>query len=256
MAERTDMRLSRVLAEFDPVPRPRFGLVSLASDPVASDEIRAVLGGPSRAVHETRIANSDRIDLASLGAMEAGLTAAARLLPVPEAYDAVGYLCTSASMVIGSDRVAELIEQSVPGAAVTDPMRATMRALVRLGARRIGVVTPYVPEVTQGIIARLKRDGVAVAGAVSFEVGEDSRVARISADAIRSAIEAVSGDAEAVFVSCTALRTTAHIARWEAEIGLPVVSSNQAIAWHLLDATSIAPAPGSWGRLLSPAISR
>lgn len=248
--------LRSVPAAFDAPPALRFGLVSLASDPVASDEIRTVLAGQGRAVHETRIANCDRIDRASLAAMEAGLTSAAALLPIPERYDAVGYLCTSAAMVIGSDRVASLIGEAVPGARVTDPMRAAEAALARLGATRVGLVTPYVPEVTEGIAARLAAAGHAVVQAASFGVDEDSRVARISAGSIYGAIRSVAAGAEAVFVSCTALRTIGHVADWEAAAGLPVVSSNQAVAWHVLDRLGAAPARGAWGRLLEPALSR
>ncbi|MEL6216905.1 MAG: Asp/Glu racemase [Pseudomonadota bacterium] len=247
--------IGRATPRFDPMPATRFGLISLASDAVASDEIRAILAGDGRAIHETRIENSDRIDRETLAAMEPRLTGAAGLLPMPEAYDSVGYLCTSAATEIGSERVAALINAAVPGAEITDPMRAALAACEHLSARRIGLVTPYVDAVTERIAARIEAAGIVVARASSFDVDQDSRVALIDAGAIGEAVATVAESADMVFVSCTALRTVKHIAGWEASCGLPVISSNQAVAWHMLRTGRLAPAPGQWGRLFG-AVSR
>jgi maleate isomerase len=42
------------------------------------------------------------------------------------------------------------------------------------------------------------------------------------------------GDVDAVFISCTALRCSSVIQRIEDDIGKPVVTSNQALAWHCM----------------------
>jgi maleate isomerase len=39
---------------------------------------------------------------------------------------------------------------------------------------------------------------------------------------------------DALFISCTALRTAPIVARLEAALGLPVVTSNQALTWNML----------------------
>lgn len=242
--------------EFDAGPAERVALISLASDPVSSDELRRILAAPDRAIHEARILNSDRIDRESLAAMEGRLTDAAALLPSPAQFDVAAYLCTSASMIVGSQRVAELVGGVLEGARVSDPMRAAAAALRHLGISRIGLVTPYVRDVTLGIAGRFGEEGVDVARAVSFFVDRDSRVARITPDAICRAAAAVSDGAEAVFVSCTALRTVGHIAAWERQLDVPVISSNQAVAWKLLADLEGRPAPGDWGRLFAPRLSR
>ncbi|MND01439.1 Asp/Glu/Hydantoin racemase [compost metagenome] len=41
--------------------------------------------------------------------------------------------------------------------------------------------------------------------------------------------------ADAVFIACTALRVAGLIGPLEREIGLPIVASNHALAWHALD---------------------
>ena len=45
---------------------------------------------------------------------------------------------------------------------------------------------------------------------------------------------AVETGCDAVFLSCTNLRTLNVIPEIEARIGKPVLSSNQVLAWHLL----------------------
>jgi len=238
-------------ADFGSGAARRIGLVSLASDEVASDEIRAVLAAPDVAIHETRIANSDIITPESLLAMAAGLTEAASRLPGAVLYDAVGYLCTSASMLIGADGVAERIRAACPGTAVTNPMEAGLAACHALGARRIALATPYVAEVTDGIAAAFEAGGLEVVRAASFFVNSDTRVARISAAALGDAVCALSGGVDAVFLSCTALRSVHHVAAIEARAGVPLVTSNQAVAWRLARLAGLQPAPGAWGALWS-----
>ena len=57
------------------------------------------------------------------------------------------------------------------------------------------------------------------------------------------------GEVDAVFLSCTNLRTLDVIDEIEAELGLPVVSSNQALAWHMAQLTQISP-DHAFGRLM------
>jgi maleate isomerase len=251
-------------ARFEDGPARRIGLVSLASDEVASDEIRAVLApppvppvgappfgpaSPPLVIHETRIPNSDEITAATLSAMAEGLTEAASRLPNAVRYDAIAYLCTSASMLIGSEVVASRIRAACPGAAVTNPMESAVSALAALGARRIALATPYVADVTDGIARAFEAAGVEVARTGSFFVGSDTRVARISPEAQADAVASLAEGVDAVFLSCTALRTVQHVAALEAAAGVPVVTSNQAVAWRLADLAGGRPGQGAWGSL-------
>ena len=53
--------------------------------------------------------------------------------------------------------------------------------------------------------------------------------------AVEAALQLTADPAvEALFTSCTALRTAGLVDRLEAAIGRPVVTSNQAVAWDLL----------------------
>jgi maleate isomerase len=93
----------------------------------------------------------------ALKMMEKRLPEVAQLLP--QGLKAVGYACTSASTVIGPARVAELVQDSHPEAAVSDPISAVMAGLHALKAKRIAFVSPYVKEVTAPMRALLSANG-------------------------------------------------------------------------------------------------
>jgi maleate isomerase len=58
---------------------------------------------------------------------------------------------------------------------------------------------------------------------------------RLSPEAlIEATIATDTPDSEAVFISCTGLRTAPIISVLEQRLGKPVVTSNQALAWHAL----------------------
>ena len=98
---------------------------------------------------------------------------------------------------------------------------------------------------------RLEDSGHRVVAFGSFEESEDCVVAKINEDSILEAIESVAAQAEcdAVVVSCTSLRTTGLIKKAEARIGKPVISSNVAMAWHMLTLANLPHPQEQFGKL-------
>ena len=88
---------------------------------------------------------------------------------------------------------------------------------------------------------KLELAGIEIAGFGSFEEGNDRVVARITGASILRAVEAVAAQTpcDAVFVACTNLRCLDVLAEAEARIGRPVISSNLALAWHMLHLAGI-----------------
>jgi maleate isomerase len=56
---------------------------------------------------------------------------------------------------------------------------------------------------------------------------------------------------DAVFVSCTSVRLVDAVAEIEAECGLPVTSSNHAMAWHCLRLAGVDTKLPGLGRLFA-----
>ncbi|MBC8240491.1 MAG: aspartate/glutamate racemase family protein [Alphaproteobacteria bacterium] len=231
-----------------------FGVIVLQSDETLEAEFRGLFDRPGLVLYHARIPSAAEVTAETLKQMEAELPRAASLLPNAGQLDVVGYACTSGATIIGTDKVAASIRTQHPNAAITDPISAVMAACDHLGIKNIGFVTPYVAEVSKAMRGLLEQNDLAIAEFGSFERSEEAVVARISSQSVLDAICAVGrgGGVDAVFVSCTNLRTFDIIDKAEALIGKPVISSNQALAWHMFKLARLPVLPDGPGRLFRP----
>lgn len=231
--------------------RANLGVIVLETDETLEQEFARIMRLAGVALYHSRIAMVPEIRPDTLARMEVDLPASARLLPPSLKFDAIGFGCTSASTVIGSENVARAIEGGSKGAQVTDPLAAIIAAGRHLKVLRLGFVTPYIAEVSAGMRKKLEAAGFEIAGFGSFEEGNDQVVARITESSILAAIEKVAAEApcDAMVVSCTNLRVLDVIATAEERTGVPVLSSNQALAWHMLRLAGIEDRLSGFGRL-------
>ena len=229
--------------DLDPVPDHVLGLIVLSTDETLENEARLMLGQHPVRLHHSRIYSKDDVTPTALAEMRARIAQSAALLP--ESVSAVGYGCTSASVVIGTDAVAAQVCEGRPGVAVTNPISAVSAALNHLGVCRIGLVTPYLAEVVAPMRAQLTDHGIEVIREVSFGEADDRRVARIPEAATAAAARQVAVGADALFLSCTNLRTLNVIKDLERDLDVPVISSNLALIWHLLQLSGLD--TSGWG---------
>lgn len=242
MDMKTDNRAQMKLLEHLPfetddgiAPRGRIGLIVLASDYTIEHEWRQIFNKlPGLALYESRIFNDDEITPQTLRAMEPRIRDSANMFLPGAKMDVIAYGCTSASMAIGEENVFNRIREARPGVACTTPITAAFAAFTALGAKRIGVLTPYRADVNQIVADYIRARGFEVPVFGSFNESSDAIVAAISPDSIHNAVKRVASEAniDAVFVSCTSVRLTQAAQAIEDEIGLPVTSSNHAMAWH------------------------
>ena len=117
----------------------------------------------------------------------------------------------------------------------------------------MALLTPYVQAINDMMRAYLEARGIAVPVMGSFNNPDDDEVARITPASTRdAAIElGASPHVDGVFVSCTSLRTHDISPEVEAAIGKPMLSSNQAQAWHLLRLARVEDRLPQFGRLFS-----
>lgn len=230
-----------------------FGLVVLQTDETIEHEMAHILLRPGIALYHSRIPMRPEVSSQSLARMEKDLPGSAGLFPASVALDVIGYGCTSAATVISPEGVAKAIHAARPEAQVTDPITAVIAAFRALGAKRIGFVTPYVAEVSGKMRHLLEENGCHVAAFGSFNEGDDRVVARITPNAIAAAIETVAAETEcdAIYVACTNLRVAGIAQRAEGRIGKPVLSSNLALAWHMMTLAGIDPTQPGLGTLFN-----
>jgi maleate isomerase len=79
------------------------------------------------------------------------------------------------------------------------------------------------------LVDYLQRNGLEIASSMYMDMSDDRDVAMVSSsDIIAAAKAAIDDEADALFISCTAMRSTEVIPAIEKEIGKPVFTSNQA----------------------------
>lgn len=231
--------------------RANLGVIVLETDETLEHEFSQIMNLKDVALYHSRIPMVSEVRTETLGRMERDIPAAAGLLPASLKFDVIGYGCTSASTVIGSHNVTRAIQSVFPNAQVSDPFAAIVAAGKSLGAKRLAFITPYLPEVSTQMRKMLQDAGFEITGFGSFEESDDRTVARITESSIFAAAKRVARFApcDAIVISCTNLRCLGIIAEIEMATGVPVISSNQALGWHMLRLSGIdEPLPG-FGRL-------
>lgn len=238
--------------EIEESGRPSLGLIVLSVDETVEHDFRLLFRPEDVTLHVTRIASGDDLTTQTIAKMEPRLTDAARLLPSAPRFDAVGYACTSASAQIGASRVHAAILAGVSAEHVTDPLTATFAAAESLGIRRIGLVSPYIEDVSARLRKALTEGGLDVVETLSFGERTEARVARIAPRSIAEAARTIAArqTLDGIFLSCTNLRTLDFLAALEDELSLPILSSNQALAWHLARLSGAPLIGPSAGRLM------
>ena len=231
--------------------RHRIGLIALASDYVTERDFMNMRPNDDVVIYTSRVRNANPCTVENLRTMAPLLTEAASLILPQGRLDVMAYSCTSGTVVIGFEAVQASIRAARPGVPCTTPISASLAAFERLGVDRVAVLTPYVDDVNAAISGHLAQHGIGVPRFTSFGMADDNYMAGLSPDVIhQAALEADTADAQALFISCTAIRAVDAVERIEADLGKPVVTANQAMFWQALRYAGYdAPVPG-YGRLL------
>lgn len=226
--------LSYTLDKDDPAASP-MGLIVLQTDETIEPEFNAYFADRSCPIYVSRIPSGAEVTTDMLANMEKALPAAADLLPKVRPYKVVGYGCTSASSVIGSTLVERMVQKTCHAAVVTNPLRAASACAAHLGVSKFALLSPYVEEVNEPLRQAFAENGVSMDVFGSFGEAEESKVVRISRRSVVDAALKLGANplVEAVFISCTNLRTFDAIPEIEKSLNKPVLSSNQSLAWHM-----------------------
>jgi maleate isomerase len=146
------------------------------------------------------------------------------------------YACMTGTFLAGHARHADMAERircatGIPGITTAT---AVLEALHALRAKRVFMVSPYPAHINEQEVEFLAYHGIRVTRWDSF-LHEDSlqNVRKTSAETADLVLRNKGRleQAEAVFISCTNLKSLDQLARLEAELDVPVVSSNSATLW-------------------------
>lgn len=210
-----------------PARIPNAGLILFENDPVSSPTVQTLLGSSIR-LQSARIP-FPRADGADFGTLIAG--AASRIIPsAPPPVIAIA--CASGSLELGNDglRSALSIEDYRP--TVVDPMTAAMAALRHVEAKSVAIVCPYSRKMGTAIAGAIETCGTDVS-ALCYLDADDAAIPDISSKTIVESARSVATGVDAVLISCTGLDATPLIDTLEKQLGIPVLTSLQVLAWRI-----------------------
>lgn len=232
---------------------PKIGMIVLKTDETIENESRFYLRDSRAHLLVSRVTISDKINHDTLQETRRHLQQSLALFPEKYEFDVIAYACTSAATVIGEQEVAADLQRGCRARHATNPLTAAKAALRHIGARRIAYLAPYVSEVATAMQDTFSRAGFTLAARHSFGIESDHAVAALPPEEILQAVMrvgAADSDSDAVFIACTNLNCAAIIPAAEEQLGKTVISSNQALLWHILTlAQAPLPATAGLGRL-------
>ena len=229
--------------------RLSIGMLVPSGNIVAERQVREMLA-PGVELHTTRLPLTGSTEADLVGMIER-LEEAATLLAHAHV-DIIAFNCTAVTTYRAGmeDELVSRIEAITATRTVTTA-GGLVGGLRRLGARRIELITPYEDAVTAREAAYFAAHGFEVVTSASFGLNSNWEMAQETPETWLSfALDNRCDTADACLFSCTAIETADIIEELEAELGRPVLTSNQAVAWHAQRAGGIDDAVEGFGALL------
>jgi maleate isomerase len=216
--------------------RGQLGLIVTSSDGTSEAEYsRYSPDGIS--VQAARMLLEDGVaDAATLEQMSQDTEACAARLATADV-DVIAYACTAGSLIkgIGFEEEIERRISDVADVPAVATAAAIKRAFETLDMNSIGITTPYIEELNQREREFLEGSGYEVVDIEGLGYRTDSEICGEPPEtAYREAQKLDCRDADGVFISCTGYRTFEIIEQLEQDLGVPVVTSNQATLWDAL----------------------
>jgi maleate isomerase len=173
--------------------------------------------------------------------------------------DVLGYACLVAIMSMGAGyhctsaaRLEAVTARERRATPVVTSAGALIDGLKHLGARRIGVVSPYMKPLTAMVCDYIEAEGITVVDRVSLEVADNLAVGRLDPKNLKEIYKRLDlrGADALVLSTCVQMPSLPAIADVERECGLPVVSAAACTTWAMLNRLGLPPSVPDAGALL------
>ena len=231
--------------------RARLGFILMSTDLAAESDFFA-MAPEGVAVHITRLKTEDYTTNDTLALhIEHMAEAASRIQPDTKP-DVVSYHCTSGSIVLGEEAVMAEIRKGAPWAQPMCIVTGVVDALSELGAKKIVVGTPYLDEINTLEAEFLTTKGFEILDVQGLNLETGIEFGQVTPSYWKAfAQEIDQPGADAVFLSCSGIRSLEVAEDIEKLIGKPVITSNQAQFWSCLRRAGIKDKIEGFGEIFS-----
>ena len=159
---------------------------------------------------------------------------------------------TSASW-LGLDRDRALCAEIARHTGV--PATSSVLALADIfrlsGVRRYGLVSPYLDEVQERIVANFRREGFECVGERHSRISDNFSFSEVTTDELARMIrEVAEAGPQAISILCTNLRGAPLVEELEQDLGIPIYDSIATALWGSMRLAGLSPGLLTrWGRL-------
>ena len=240
-----------VKPKFKKGSNPKIGLLALSTDLTIERDFNSICYQLPLDIFVNRIHNENPLTKENLLKMRDQIEAITEKILPGEKINTVAYGCTSGTIAIGEEKVKEKIQLAKPDCYVTTPITSAIKAFEKMKVKKIAVFTPYPESVNKTIFEYLSKKNINVISFSTFNLNLDVDFAKIDPKYLSETLTKLNiNDAEALFISCTALPALEILDEVEKKINKPVFSSNQTLIWDTIRSVGYKSSIEGYGKLL------
>ena len=245
------MKSTSIKPKFRDNINSRIGLVALSTDFSIEKDFNSIFLNLPIDLFVNRLPFYNPLTDKNLIKMTEKLTEVTENILPNQTLDAVAYGCTSGTIAAGVDEITNKIQSAKPNCKVTTPITSAVNALKHLNLKKISVFTPYPQPINEKVINYFKNEGFDIQSFASFNLESDLDIGKIDPKYLLEVLTKMDTvDAEALFISCTALPAFEIIQELENKIKKIVLSSNQTLIWDSIRSVGHNSSIEGYGKLL------
>ena len=238
-------------AKFKKNLNPKIGLLALSTDQTIERDFNKIFKNLPLDIFINRIHNPNPLTKENLLKMQSDLELATNKILPDEKINTIAYGCTSGTIVIGEKKVKEKILLAKPDCYVTTPITSAIKAFKKMNIKNIALFTPYPEQINETILEYFTQKDIKVSSFTSLNLNLDSEFANVDPNYILEiSSKLISKEADALFISCTALPVLNILNKLEKKKQKPVLSSNQTLIWDTIRSTGYNSPIKGYGKLL------
>ena len=237
--------------KFKKKTNPKVGLLALSTDLTIEKDFQAICHKLPFDLFVNRIHNENPLTKENLLKMYNQLDSVTERILPGQKINTVAYACTSGTIAIGEDKVKEKVQLAKPGCYVTTPITSAIKAFTEMNAKKIALFTPYPDSVNKTILEYFNKKNINIISFSTFNIDLDEDIASVDPEfLLETLIKLNTKDADALFVSCTALPALEVLEKVENKLKKIVMSSNQTLIWDTIRSVGYKSPVEGYGKLL------
>tara|TARA_B100000686_G_C16710277_1_gene928705 strand:- start:838 stop:1587 length:750 start_codon:yes stop_codon:yes gene_type:complete len=230
---------------------PKVGLLALSTDLTIESDFQSICQKLPFDLFVNRIHNENPLTKENLLKMYDQIESVTEKILPGQKINTIAYACTSGTIAIGEDKVKEKIQLAKPDCYVTTPITSAIKAFKEMNLKKISLFTPYPESVNKTILEYFNKQNINIISFSTFNIDLDKDIAEVDKKyLLETLVKLDLANADALFISCTALPVLEIINEVERKINKITLSSNQTLIWDTLRSVGYKSPIEGYGKLL------